>query len=291
MNLSRLWPLLVAILLIYVAFRFNVLLGIVVAIGLLGFALWTSRSTVFANKAMEASNKGDMKEAIRWIEQAVKANGKQPVVMASYAYLLLRDGQIDKAEKAIKTAEKLDKSGQLKTNTRITRSLILWKQGKIDEAIENLEQLQSQIQNTNLYGSLGHLYVERGDLDKALEYNLEAVEYNDTDGVILDNLLTTHIHRQEWEEAEKTLEKLMALSPKFPEAFYHSALVKEHRGDLSGALEDCDRALARNFTALNTESREKIAAFRDQLAARLGQHDGQPDDDGGNGDNKADTEE
>src|SRR5690606_34483101 len=129
----------VAILLIYVAFRFNVLLGIVVAIGLLGFALWTSRSTVFANKAMEASNKGDMKEAIRWIEQAVKANGKQPVVMASYAYLLLRDGQIDKAEKAIKTAEKLDKSGQLKTNTRITRSLILWKQGKIDEAIENLE--------------------------------------------------------------------------------------------------------------------------------------------------------
>lgn len=295
MNVSRLLPLLVALLVIYFAFQIHWLLGLIVVVAALGYAVWTSRATVYANKAHEASNQGDMKKAVQLIEEAVRLNRKQPAIMASYAYLLLKDGQIEKAEEAIETVRKMDGADNLKTSIVITHALIRWKQGRLDEAIDMLEELHGQLQNTLLYGSLGHFYVEKGDLDKALAYNLEAFDYNDTDGVILDNLVITRILRGEWQEAEEAVDKLMELRPKFPEAYYHRALIKEHKGDLEGALEDCEEALGRHFTAVSTVTREAIMAKRDELAKRLGKDgargNGHGPNDAGQADGQQDASE
>lgn len=263
-------PVLVLALIVFLVSRLGWQIGAPLLLLVVVFFFWRNRHSIHLNKAQEASNRGDIKAAVNHIEQAVRANRKNPAVMASYAYLLLKDGQIDKADEAIDKARKLDTGDKLKANTRITGALIRWKQGKLDEAIAMLEELQSEMQNTQLYGSLGYLYLEKGDLDKALAYNKEAFEYNDTDGVILDNLATTHILRGEWEEASETIDRLMEQSPKFPEAYYHRALVKEHNGDLEGALEDCERALEKRFSAVSTERKETIKAKRDELMDRLG---------------------
>lgn len=294
MNLTRLLPLIIGLVVIFLAFRINWLLGVAVIIGLIGYGAWSARATFLANKAHEASARGDVKRALELIEQAARLNRKQPAIMASRAYLLLKDGRIGEAEEALAAVRNMPGAGRLKLNVTITQALIRWKQGRLDEAVGMLEELHGQMQNTLLYGSLGYLYVEQGDLDKTLAYNLEACDFNDTDGVILDNLLTTRILRGEWAEARETAEKLMNLNPRFPEAFYHNALVKDHFGELESALEHCEWALDRPFTAVSTVTPETIIAKRDELAARLGRASGSPDaageaEDAAKADAEADT--
>lgn len=277
MDASRFIPFLAAALVIFFAFRLHWVLGLLALAALIGYAAWSGRASMLAAKAQQAAARGDLKTAIRLLAEAVRLNRKQPGIMASYAYLLLKDGQTDKAEEALNAARGMKDADKLELNLRITEALIRWKREKPDEAIALLEDLHGRMQNTMLYGCLGYLYLEKGDLDKALAYNLEAYEYNDSDGVILDNLLTTYILREEWEKARETAEKLMNLNPSFPEAFYHAALVKEHFGYLESAMEHCEWALERPFTALSTESRETIAAKRDELAARLARKAPGPD--------------
>jgi len=270
LDASRLIPLLAAAVVIFFAFQINWVLGLAAIAVLLGYSAWSNRAGRMALKAQQASAAGDLKTAVRLMEEAVRlSKKKQPGIMASYAYLLLKDGQTDKAEEALDAVRAMKGADRLELNLRITEALILWKRGRLDEAIGQLEELQGRMQNTMLYGCLGYLYLEKGDLDKALAYNMEAYDYNDSDGVIVDNLLATRIHRGEWDEARELADRLMNMSPKFPEAYYHAALVKEHFGYLEAALDHCEWALDRPFTAVSTENRDTIAAKRDELAARL----------------------
>jgi Flp pilus assembly protein TadD len=269
LNVQKLIPLLIAALLVYFGFQVHWLLGLVVIVALIGYASWSNRANLLASKAQEAGARGDTKTAVKLLEQAVRMNRKQPAIMASYAYMLLKDGQIDKADETIGTVRQMPGADKLELNVTITEALIRWKQGRLNDAIAMLEELHGKMQNTMLYGSLGYLYLEQGDLDKALAFNLEAYDYNDSDNVILDNLLATRILRGEWEEARELADALMDRNAKFPEAFYHAALVKEHFGYLESALEHCEWALERRFTAVSTEKRETIEAKRDELAARL----------------------
>jgi len=82
----------------------------------------------------------------------------------------------------------------------------------------------------------------------------------------LDNLLLTYILREDWDKASEAAEKLMELSPKFPEAYFHDGMLKEHNGDLAGALSRYEEALRKPFSAVSTESRSKVEAKRDELA-------------------------
>ncbi len=122
-------------------------------------------------------------------------------------------------------------------------ALALWKNGELDRAIAIYEDIFPKYKNTIIYGSLGYLYILKGDLEKALKFNQEAMEYNDTGTVILDNLGQTYYLMGEYEKAEEIFKKLMTLSPKFPEAYYDYALVLEKLGNKSGCIENLKNAL------------------------------------------------
>ncbi|MFU0801186.1 MAG: hypothetical protein ACFWUE_11115 [Xylanivirga thermophila] len=66
-----------------------------------------------------------------------------------------------------------------------------------------LEEVQRKYNNSRVYGTLGYLLIEKGDLDKALEYNLQALDYDDEDPVILDNLAQTYYFMGDIEKAKK----------------------------------------------------------------------------------------
>ena len=273
MDIKRLAIFFFSVIIVFFAFTVNIFVGIIAVIALFYVYGYLNRYATITKRAMDASSRGKQREALQLMEEAYKLNPKHPAVLANYSYLLLKSNQVDKAEDMLETLKKQNKIDKLLPNITMTQSLIRWKQGKLDEAISILEELQSKMQTTVLYGSLGYFYIEKGDLDRALDYNLQALDYNDSDAIILDNLLLTYILREEWDKADEISEKLMALSPKFPEAYYHDGLLKEHHGDLSGALSRYDTALNKSFSAVSTESRSKIEQHRDQLAKQLDTED------------------
>ena len=118
-----------------------------------------------------------------------------------------------------------------------------------------------------IYETLGYLYIEAGETEKALKYNQEALEYDDEDPITLDNLGQTY-YRLTGDKA-KALEyfkKAHQLKPGQIDTLYFLAQYDIENGNPSAAKEKLETALEGRFSPLNYATRDKVNA----LLATLG---------------------
>jgi len=268
-NFSRIVSYLVMAIVLYFSFSIHSGLGLAAVIVIIGLYIFSKRNAVLLQRALNESSKGNRKEALLLLEKAYRIDPNNVAIAINYAYLSLKSGEVEKADQLLEKAAQQSNSKKFHNNIEMNVALVRWKQGRLQEGIEILERVHSKIKTTTVYGSLGYLYIEQGDLDQALSFNMDAYDYNDGDPVIMDNLFLTRILREEWDEAAVIGAKLLELNPKFPEASYHHALLLLHHGDLTGALEQLDTALGRTFTSVSTESRETVERKRDEVAKQL----------------------
>ncbi len=211
-------------------------------------------------KANLAFQKGDVQEAIDLLSKAYKTGSAKVSVVSTYGYMLLKYGKLEEALSIFtQQLNSSNLSDEDRFNVQSNYALALWKKDQLDDAISLLEKVISKFKNTNNYGSLGYLYNLKGDIEKALKFNLEAYDYNSTNGIILDNLGETYYLLGDLENADKVFKELMALDPKFPEAFYDYALVYEKLGDKEKCIEYLKKAMQYkpNFlSAITTEDIE-----------------------------------
>jgi len=226
---------------------------------------------IISTMGSAAYRKGDYDKALRLLKASLKLSPKSHGLRGSYAWLLLKLGRTEEAgaeiDQAITDAEREDQRYPL----YVTKALVLWKKGELDEAISLMEKVIVNYKNTNAYGTLGFLYIEKGDLDKALSFNLEAYEYNSTGPVILDNLGYTRMLRGEYEEAREIYRQLMKLGPNFPEAFHNYAKVLAHFGEWEQALYMCRTALTFRFWHTSTVTREQVENTLKELEEKSGE--------------------
>jgi len=229
--------------------------GLVVVV--LYFALM-NLSAIFNHLASRAYTSGDYDKALRLLEKALKLSPKNSTMRGAYAWLLLKLGNTGEAEIQIDQALANAAREEQKSTLNVTKSMVLWKKGELDQAISLLEKVLESYKNSNVYATLGFLYLEKGDLDKALSFNLEAYDFNSTNAIILDNLGCTRLLRGEYEEAREIYMQLMKLKPQFPEAFYNYARVLAHFGELDKAIYMCRTALSLKFWNTSTITREQV---------------------------------
>jgi len=221
-------------------------------------------SQIYAIKASSAYQKGNIQETLTWLDKAYKTGSAKVSLVTTYGYVLLKYGKLEEARKIID--EQLSSSNLSKVERYKVKSnsaLALWKKGQLDEAISMLEEMIPHYINTSVYGSLGYLYNLKDGLEKALKFNLEAYDYNNTNGVILDNLGQTYFLKGDFEKAAEIFNKLMDLKPKFPEAFYDYALVLDKMGDKEKCIEKLRNALLYKpnyLSAITTEDIESKLA-------------------------------
>ncbi len=254
---------------IFTAFTKHVLLGILAIFVFLAYLIFTKRNNLFASLANAAHLKGDQALSLKWLEKAYKVNTTHHQVAITYGYNLLKYGDLNDAEKVLEKLRTSSTSQAQRTSIDMNLALVRWKQNRLDEAISMLEEINERMKTSVLYGSLGCLYVEKGDLERALAYNLEAYDYNDTNTVILDNLGLNYIQMNEWTKAEDIYKKLIPLKPKFPEAYYHLGLIQMNNNELTLAHESFVEALRHPFTHLSTESKELIELKKAELQEKL----------------------
>lgn len=190
----------------------------------------------------------DHDAAFKTFQKAYDTGKMAPQQALMYAYLLIRDGHIIKAEKLI-TSIMLNKKGSLKKQNILAADLnmaiIYWKKNDLDSAIEKMEEIYADgYRSTVHYGTLGIFYILNNQIDRALEFTLEGMDFNSADASIRDNLGLCYIKKGEWQKAEETYVDLFEeTSPDFIEAFYNYATVLEHKGDYEGACEYYQKAL------------------------------------------------
>lgn len=210
--------------------------------------------------------KGDAKHALLYYG---KAYDRKPNVVntMNYGYLLLREGDYEKADVILNSAFMLSKITEPdRERVRMMIALLRWKQGNIDEAIEIYEDLHEKGENTTVYANLGFLYIQKGDMDKAYEYNKAAYEYNDKSNVILDNYAECCVARGEKEEAFEVLSKAIESKVPILENLYHFAKLLHERGDDEEARKYLNRAKALPVNPLSGVTEDDINMLDEELS-------------------------
>ena len=137
-----------------------------------------------------------------------------------------------------------------------------WKRGEVAEAIEMLEYVSERFPSTTTYGSLGYMYIHSGNLERALEYNLEGYEYNSDNDIIVDNLAFTYLKLKDYENAEKYYKELFEKEPKFPEGYFeYGKYLIETKGEREEGIELIKKALDCRYSFLSMFSRRDVLDY------------------------------
>ncbi len=253
---------------LFLAFQINVLLGWAVFVVGMGIMLWLLRGdllTMIGNiKFQKDHGKGFL-----WFERALKTGRMRPDNQLIYAYLLLRDGSIDKAERMINKTLFLSKkkvSADVLRGSTLNLALIKWKRGNLKEAIADMEEMYADgYRSTVHYGTLGYFYILDGQYQKGLEFNREAHEYNEDDDVIYDNLAYNCFLTGDIRTAADMYEEILEHHPTFIEPYYNYALVLEKMGDYESAIDLCKQALTYSEKFLSTVTHEMVENLKTRL--------------------------
>lgn len=236
---------------------------------------------IYLQKARNANAVGDIKKAFFYMEKMLKFN---PSVNAKvlYGYYLLKKGKTNRAkevfekhimcDKRVLRKEKTNKKGLKVLNrnelsAKTNYALVLWKSGDLDGAISMLEYVQSKIKTTDLYCNLGLLYALKGDLDKALQYNLKAYDYAPQGNGICDNLGYTYYLREEYDKALEIYEEIMGheKQPGFPDCWYNYGCVLQKLQRYDEAKQMYEKALECEFTGFSNVSKEDVLKNLEQM--------------------------
>ncbi len=222
--------------------------------------------------AVVKHQKGNHEEAQREYEALYAKGVVSAVYMLPYSVLLLRKGGEDnyqKVKEILKKAEKApdmspDKRQQLLMNYAVAN----YKLGEIDKAIRLMEASHKKSPCGFTYQTLGFLYIEAGETEKALSYNQEAVEYDEEDPICLDNLAQTYYRLVgDKEKALEYFEKAHEIKDTQIDTLYFLALYDLEKGEEKAARAKLETALEGRFSPLNYATPEKIHAVLDPLKA------------------------
>lgn len=249
--------------LIVQAFRFNVFIGIgaVLAVIAYGYFRWYSEFCTTRAKAVYSK---DPEKALEWFERGFR-RGMTIGQQEAYAYYLLREGKTERAEEIYNHLLIQRLKPELRLKLRADLAVLLLKTGRIDEAIEELEEVTVNYVNTTTYGTLGYLYLLKNNRRKAESYNREAYDYNSSDPVILDNCVQLYIKMGRFSEAKKYADELIEKKPYFVEAYYDAAYVYMKLGDFDTALDLVEDGKKCRITFMSTIKADELETFEKSL--------------------------
>ena len=215
--------------------------------------------TMKVRKAMGFQQKGETAEAMKLYEEAVQEGLEDPRPILSYCVLLIRDYQFQKARELLVKIQNRPMSEDEKIQLYVNYACCVYKLGEQQKGLELLERQSEKHPCGLIYETLGYLYVDAGDAEKALSYNLKALEYDDEDSIVLDNLGQTYYRLLgDKASAREYFDKAIAQRPGQIDTLYFLAQYDIEAGDKAAAKEKLERALEGRFSPLNYATKESI---------------------------------
>ncbi len=249
------------LMLILICFTLHPILGCV-ALGVLLVRLFLNlMPDMYALKANKHYIKGDAQSAVKLYKKAVSTKRASDKVKLQYAVALLKQGFAEDAEgvfDGIIVSQKADK--KLKLTAKTYRAMAYSKQGKMQDAREDAQEVFDLMKNSMSYSLLGYvMHAMNAPVEELLAFCEEGYEYNSDDRDICDNYLLALFKNGELEKAREIGNKLIADNPTFIEGYFHTAMCENALGNKKEAkhllekIADCKRVY------LTTVSEEEVA--------------------------------
>lgn len=217
------------------------------------------KTMIKARSAAAKLAKGDAEGAMALYAEA-EAEGLQDVrSLLNYSVLLIRRGEFQKARELLVKMQKYPMNDESRRTLFVNYASCVYKMGELQKGIELLERQHQKQPSGIVYQTLGYLYVEAGDYDKALAYNTEAVDYDEDDSIVLDNLAQTYYRLgNDKAKAKQYFEKAIEIKPKQIDTLYFLAQYDIEAGNKEAAREKLETALEGRFSPLNYASKAMV---------------------------------
>ncbi|MBE5762346.1 MAG: tetratricopeptide repeat protein [Clostridiales bacterium] len=221
------------------------------------------------------TNKTD--KAMKYYKKSISKGNLMPRTYSGYTSLLIKLGRYDEAYNVITTALKeLPVNPKAKIAIQGLASqyvIVLWKMGKIDEAVTEMEKVHQELPSVNSYGTLGYLYIEQGDKNgdytKALEFNEKAKAYADDDANILDNMGQVMFRLGRYDEAIENFEAALTENPTQSVTLYYMARIHVIKGNYDKALNIVNSLVNKDISNTATVSKEDILALKKEIEEKM----------------------
>ncbi|MDO4740180.1 MAG: tetratricopeptide repeat protein [Eubacteriales bacterium] len=213
--------------------------------------------------------KAKYEEALALYAEITKDPNCKHIYLEAYSVLLMRYRRFEEAMALLRRADKYAMPKPDKLKLRVNYAVCQWKLGRLEQAIELMENVFHDLKNSLVYGSLGYMYIEQavqtGDYSKAIEFNQAAYEYDEDDAVVLDNMGQLYLNMGEVDKALGYFEKAHELKPKQVDTLYYLAKIYHGQGKDDRARGLLDEALRGNYSALATTTREMAQKLREEI--------------------------
>lgn len=223
-------------------------------------------SVLKARNAAVKYSKGDVEGAKQLYSEAM-ADGLQDMrYILSYTALLIREGEYAQAREILVKVQKYPMTDDQRCQLFVNYASCVYKMGDVQKGVELLER-QHQKQPCGLvYETLGYLYVEAGETEKAIAFNTEAYEYDDEDPITLDNLGQTYYRLAgDKEKAKEYFQKAIAIKPGQIDTLYFLSQYDLEEGNREAAKEKLEKAMEGRFSPLNYVTREQVETLLKSL--------------------------
>jgi len=227
-----------------------------------------------------AESETKLDQAILMYEQAYQMGYRKNNVIQGYALLLMRKGNFERAREIMLECSK-DKNitKDERFTLRMDFAVCQWKMGQLDKAIETARRAAEMKMNGHVYNTLGMFLVEKacqtGDFEEAIAFNAEALDYDDEDAGVLDNMgqMNLGLSRKAAEEgkqakaaeyrkeAYKYFEKAWKTKPEQISSTYYYAKLLHEDGNDEKAREVLKPARKVPFSAMLQITQEQAEAL------------------------------
>ena len=193
-------------------------------------------------RAVYLHGRGKVEEAKAAYTQLYEAGCVSAVYMLPYCVLLLREGGQENYRRVKEILEKAEHAPDMNPQRRqewiVDDAVARCKLGEMKSAVERLEEAHRDKPCGLIYQTLGYLYIEAGDAEKALAYNQEALDYDDEDSIVLDNLGQTYYRLLgDKEKAREYFDRAIAIKKNQIDTLYFLSRYDLDAGDKAAALE------------------------------------------------------
>lgn len=181
-------------------------------------------------------------------EAFLKASELRPSYIQAHERLVDSYAREDRLEKALAQLDKLLENTPSHSPALIRKALIHERLGEPQKAVDTYNSLsQTDPESTIAWNNLAYFFAtEFKDYDKALEYAERARALSPEDPAVADTLGWICFLRNDLDRAAALVREASAKLPDAAEVDYHLGMINYMSGDLAGAKNNLERAVAKD---------------------------------------------
>lgn len=236
---------------------------------IVAYLLISKRYIVFAMQGSKAYKIKNYEYALNRYRKCVQVSGAKGVVIESYIIMELKYGDVDRAMKYIENNinnKKFDST--TKYSMAVGKSIGLWKQNRMYDALSNLKDLIKKEESTYAYETLTSLLLVNGSYEEALKYTEMGLNYNKDSNILLSNKAECYYKLGDYEKAEELFSPLIKANVHFAEPYYYTGILCAKREENERAMELLEKVLDCNDSLLTTISKDSAQNILSDLYER-----------------------